>query len=268
VAESKLTEWSEKILESNSVLFAVLTTVAVLIGGIVELVPPLVMSPAATVRPIESVTPYSALELAGRDIYVREGCYNCHSQMVRPFKWETDRFAGGSYGDAPYSKAGEFVYDHPFQWGSKRTGPDLAHESMIKPSAEWHKAHLMDPRETSPGSIMPAYPFLFAEGRGIDAAQLKANMEAMNALWMLNQGTEVGLPYSPEDLDGAAAAVEGQTEGDALVAYILKLGRDTADKPKPAPAKAAGGEGCSEVIGGVSDCMINKGVDAVKGMGF
>ncbi len=229
MAESKLTEWSERVLESNSLLFTILATLAIAVGGIVEVATPMIMTPTRTVTPIESVEPYSALELAGRDIYVREGCYNCHSQMIRPFKWETDRFAGGNYGEVPYSKGGEFVYDHPFQWGSKRTGPDLSHESQIKASADWHRAHLIDPRDTSPGSIMPAYPWLFEEGNGINAESLKGHMKAMNSLWMLNQGTEVGLPYSDADFESVDSDVSGKTEGDALIAYLLKLGRDTAE---------------------------------------
>lgn len=227
MADSKMTQWSERVLESNSVLFTILTTVAILVGGVVELVPPMIMSPAKTVKPIASVKPYSPLELAGRDIYIREGCYNCHSQMIRPFKWETDRFAGGNYGEIPYSTGGENVYDHPFQWGSKRTGPDLAHESQIKPSADWHRAHLMNPRDTSPGSVMPAYPWLFQEGNGIDAEFLKKKMKGLNALWRLNQGTEEGLPYPETSFSDVDAQVQGKTEGDALIAYILKLGRDT-----------------------------------------
>jgi cytochrome c oxidase cbb3-type subunit 2 len=190
----------------------------------------MIMSPAATVKPIASVKPYSPLELAGRDVYVREGCYNCHSQMVRPFKWETDRFAGGNYGEIPYSKGGEYAYDHPFQWGSKRTGPDLAHESQIKPSADWHKVHMMNPRETSPGSVMPAYPWLFDEGNTVDAGLLKKKMNGLNMLWKLNHGTVEGLPYPEDSFAGVEAEVQGKTEGDALVAYLLKLGRDTAEK--------------------------------------
>lgn len=227
MAESPLTRFSEKYLESNGILFTVLTTIAVAVGGAVELIPPMVLSPAATVKPIEAVTPYTPLELAGRDIYVREGCYNCHSQMVRPFKWETDRFGGGNYGEAPYSKGGEYVYDHPFQWGSKRTGPDLAHESAIRPSYDWHRDHLMNPRDTSPGSVMPSYPFLFAEGRGIDGERLKAEMGALNTLWKLNQGTEVGLPFPEASFADVESQISGKTEGDALIAYLLKLGRDT-----------------------------------------
>jgi len=227
MSDSPLTRFSEKYLESNGILFTVLTTVAVAVGGAVELLPPIFMSPAATVPPIESVKPYTPLELAGRDVYVREGCYVCHSQMVRPFKWETDRFGGGNYGEAPYSKGGEYVYDHPFQWGSKRTGPDLAHEAAIRPSADWHRDHLMNPRDTSPGSVMPAYPFLFTEGRNVDPEFLKAKMGTLNILWKLNQGTDAGLPYPEASFNDVESQVSGKTEGDALIAYLLKLGRDT-----------------------------------------
>lgn len=229
MAESPITRWSERVLESNGLLFTILTTVAVAVGGAVELIPPMVMSPAATVKPIEEVKPYSPLELAGRDIFVREGCYNCHSQMVRPFKWETDRFGGGNYGEAPYTKGGESVYDHPFQWGSKRTGPDLAHEAAIRPSADWHERHLKDPRDTSPGSVMPAYPFLFDAGRTIDAETLKGKMQALNTLWKLNHGTEEGLPYPESSFSTVESQVQGKTEGEALIAYLLKLGRDTME---------------------------------------
>lgn len=226
MGHSPLTKWSEKYLESNGIVFTVLVTIAVSVGGAVELLPPLLMSPQATVPPIAAVKPYSPLELAGRTVYIREGCYNCHSQMIRPFKWETERFAGSNYPEAPYSKAGEYVYDHPFQWGSKRTGPDLSRTATLKPNEDWHKRHLIDPQSTSPGSVMPAYAFLFKEGRSIDKDLLVGSMKAMNTLWKLNQGTEVGLPYSDADFAGVDAAIAGKTEGDALVAYLLKLGRD------------------------------------------
>ena len=204
-------------IESRGILFPILVTMAILVGGLVTVVPPFFLS--QTITPIASVTPYSALELAGRDVYIAEGCNNCHSQLIRPFKWETDRFdPARAYGDAPYSKGGEFVYDHPFLWGSKRTGPDLAHESQIQPSAEWHRTHLMNPRETSPNSIMPAYPWLFENQ--LDPASVTARMEALRT---------IGVPYSDADVAGAAALVSGKTEGDAMIAYLLKLGRDTAN---------------------------------------
>ncbi|MBI3395633.1 MAG: cbb3-type cytochrome c oxidase subunit I [Spirochaetia bacterium] len=189
----------------------------VLVGGIFEVLPPFLMAPASTVKPIAAVKPYSALELAGRDVYLKEGCMNCHSQMIRPFKWETDRFdRTHAYGDTPYSLAGEYAYDHPFLWGSKRTGPDLAHESQLQPSADWHKTHLMNPRETSPGSVMPAYPWVFKIM--LDPAEVETHMRGL---------AKVGVPYTEDDYR-KAADVKGKTEGDALIAYLLKLGRDTA----------------------------------------
>ena len=205
------------VLETKSFKFAILTTVAVLVGGLVEVLPPFLMSPAATVQPIASVKPYSALELAGRDVYQKEGCMGCHTQMIRPFKWETDRWdRNREYGPEPFSKAGEFVYEHPFLWGSKRTGPDLSHEASLNNNASWHRAHLMNPRETTPGSVMPAYPWLFESK--LDAAEVKSHMRALQT---------VGVPYTQTDMDAADELVKGKTQGDALIAYILKLGRDT-----------------------------------------
>ncbi len=202
-------------VESRGILFPVLVTFAVLVGGLVEVVPPFFLS--STVTPIESVKPYSALELAGRDVYIREGCNNCHSQMIRPFKWETDRFdPNRAYGDAPYSKGGEYIYDYPHLWGSKRTGPDLAHEASIQPSADWHRRHFINPRETSPGSIMPAYPWLFEQD--VDGGSVAGRMSSLQIL---------GVPYTEAEIKAAPAQVAGKTEGDALIAYMLKLGRDT-----------------------------------------
>ncbi len=204
-------------LESKGILFPVLVTLAVLVGGIFEVVPPFLMSPSKTVKKIESVKPYSPLELAGRDIYIREGCNNCHTQMIRPFKWETDRFdPNRKYGDTPYSLAGEYAYDHPFLWGSKRTGPDLAHEATIQPNADWQRAHLMNPRDTSPGSIMPAYPWLFENQ--VDASKVEAGMRALSS---------IGVPYTDNDFQKIQTEVSGRTEGDAMIAYLAKLGRDT-----------------------------------------
>ncbi|MEQ9365521.1 MAG: cytochrome-c oxidase, cbb3-type subunit II [Leptospirales bacterium] len=204
-------------VESRGILFPVLVTFAVLIGGLVEVVPPFFLS--STVTPIESVKPYAPLELAGRDVYIREGCNNCHSQLIRPFKWETDRFDPTRvYGDAPYSKGGEYVYDHPHLWGSKRTGPDLHHESQIQPSADWHRRHFINPRDTSPGSIMPAYPWLF--DATVDGESVAGRMKSLRIL---------GVPYTDAEINGAPAAVAGKSEGDALIAYMLKLGRDTAN---------------------------------------
>ena len=209
-------------IETRGVLFPILVTLAILVGGVVEVVPPFFL--ASTVEKIESVKPYTALELAGRDVYIREGCNNCHSQMVRPFKWETDRFdPNRSYGDAPYSKAGEYVYDFPHLWGSKRTGPDLWHESQINPDPGWHRRHFMDPRSVEPESIMPAYPWIFENK--LDPAKVRAHMEAQQTLMELHGITPT---YTEADFK-SAEAVAGKTEGDALIAYMLKLGRDTAN---------------------------------------
>ena len=211
--------WYEKLsakVESKSLRFIILTTIAILVGGLVE-IPPFFMM--GTVQKIEAVKPYRPLELAGRDVYQREGCFYCHSQVIRPFKWETDRWdKNRDYGADPYSKAGEFVYEHPFLWGSKRTGPDLAHEASLNPNAAWHKAHLINPREVEPDSIMPAYPWLFEAE--VDVAQLQANMRALR---------KVGVPYTDEDI-AAAEQAKGKTEGDALVAYLIAIGRDTMVK--------------------------------------
>ena len=207
---------SEKV-ESKGLKFTIFTTIAILIGGLVE-IPPFFLQEQFVQNP--NIKPYNALELAGRDVYQANGCFYCHTQMIRPFKWETDRYnPNKEYGKEPYSKAEHFVYDHPFLWGSKRTGPDLAHESSIKPSAEWHKRHLMNPRETSEGSIMPAFPWLFESK--VDINQTKANMRAL---------AKVAVPYVQADIDAADALLQNKTKGDALVAYILSLGRDYKEK--------------------------------------
>ena len=219
-AENQKLTWYEKFshpLEYRGLRFTIYTTIAVLIGGLVE-IPPFFLQ--GNVQKIASVKPYSALELAGRDVYQSEGCFYCHTQMIRPFKWETDRWdINREYGAEPYSKAGEYVYDHPFLWGSKRTGPDLSHEASLQPSAAWHKAHLINPREMVPTSIMPAYPWLFE--KPIKADEVVARMNALKT---------IGVPYSDDELKKAPAEVEGKTQGDALVAYLLKLGRDTKGK--------------------------------------
>lgn len=208
--------------ESDGIKFPVYTFIAILIGGLFELIPPFFLS--RTVVPIETIKPYTALELAGRDVYQREGCISCHTQMIRPFKWEVDRFdPQKALGGDGYSKAGEYQYEHPFLWGSKRTGPDLWHEGLVQPSADWQRRHLINPRETSPGSIMPAYPWLFEESATIDAKQLQNNMEGQLI---------VGVPYTKADIDSAPSAVAGKTEGDALVAYLLRLGKDSAELVK------------------------------------
>lgn len=208
--------------DQDAIKFTVYATIAVLIGSIFEVVPPFFLS--QTVKPIPNITPYSPLELAGRDIYQKEGCISCHTQLIRPFKWEVDRYdVQKVYGKEGYSKGGEFVYDHPFLWGSKRTGPDLAHVSQNRPSADWHKRHLINPQETSPGSIMPAYYWLFEKSATIDAGQIQSNMKGL---------TMVGVPYTQNDINSVPDAVKGKTEGDALVAYLLKLGKDSAELEK------------------------------------
>ena len=192
----------EKI-ETNNFLMIVLILVAVAIGGLVEIVP--LFFQRSTTQPVEGLKPYTALQLAGRDVYIREGCYNCHSQMVRPFRSEELRYG-------PYSRAGEFVYDHPFQWGSKRTGPDL-HRVGGKYSDEWQRLHLISPRALVPESNMPAYPWL--ENAAIDPAIMAPRMRALRTL---------GVPYSDEDIAAAADAVRGRTELDAIVSYLQVLG--------------------------------------------
>ena len=190
-------------VEKSLNLMMVLIVVAISIGGLVEIVP-LMFSSDAT-EPDEGITVYSPLRLAGRDVYVREGCYNCHSQMVRPFRSETERYG-------PYTTAGETVYDRPFQFGSKRTGPDLARVGG-RYSDEWQRLHLMDPRALVPESNMPAFPWL-AE-RTVDPDLVTAKLRALKL---------VGDPYTDEMIGGAAAEVEGKTELDAVVAYLQGLG--------------------------------------------
>ena len=196
--------FSHEKIEKNVGLMAVLITIAVSFGGLAQIVP--LMFQAEAVDPLPGVKPYPALELAGRDIYIREGCYNCHSQMVRSLRFETERYGH-------YSLAGESVYDHPFQWGSKRTGPDLARVGG-RYSDEWHRAHLANPRDVVPESNMPSFPWL--ENREIDGVQLAANMRGLRKL---------GVPYTQEEIDGAADAVADKTEIDAAVAYLQGLGK-------------------------------------------
>jgi cytochrome c oxidase cbb3-type subunit I/II len=228
--------WGHRVLESKPVLFSVLTLVAVLIGGIVEFVPMWIIK--ENVPTISSVKPYTPLEVLGRDIYIREGCVGCHSQMIRPFRSETER-----YGD--YSKAGEFVYDHPFLWGSKRTGPDLHRVGGKYPDA-WHYNHMDDPRTTSPGSMMPRYPWLLTQK--LDTSSLPSRLKALRA---------VGVPYTDEQIAGAQKALEAQArqvvvnlsvgaitnappdrEIIALIAYLQRLGTDI--KAAPAASTPAG----------------------------
>lgn len=195
--------FSHEKVETNSFLMIVLIIFTVAFGGLVEIVP--LFFQKTTTEPITGLKPYTALEVAGRDIYIREGCYNCHSQMIRPFRAETLRYGH-------YSVAGEFVYDHPFQWGSKRTGPDL-HRVGGRYSDEWHRIHLINPRDLVPESIMPAYPWL--EKAPVDAASLAPNMTALRT---------VGVPYSDDEIKNAASEVQGKTELDALIAYLQVLG--------------------------------------------
>ena len=190
-------------IETNNLLMIVLILLVVAIGGLVEIVP--LFFQRSTTQPVAGLKPYTPLQLAGRDVYVREGCYNCHSQMVRPFRAETLRYGH-------YSTAGEFVYDHPFQWGSKRTGPDL-HRVGGRYSDEWHRLHLINPRDLVPESNMPAYPWL--ERSAVDAPAMPQHLKALRA---------VGVPYSDAEVAGAAEAVRGKTEMDALVAYLQVLG--------------------------------------------
>ena len=191
------------IIEKNTGLLSVLVVVAISFGGLAEIVP-LYLS-KQSVEPAPGVTPLPALELEGRDIYVREGCYNCHSQMVRPLRAETERYGH-------YSLAGESVYDHPFQFGSKRTGPDLARVGG-RYSDEWHRVHLNNPRDVVPESNMPAFPWLATSA--VDGSLTPKRMRALR---------RVGVPYSDADIAGASAAVAGKTEMDALVAYLQSLG--------------------------------------------
>jgi cytochrome c oxidase cbb3-type subunit II len=191
-------------IEKATGLLGVLIAITVSIGGLAEIVP--LMNSAPAVEPAPGVVPYEPLRLAGRDIYVREGCYNCHSQMVRPFRAETQRYGN-------YSLAGESVYDRPFQFGSKRTGPDLARVGG-RYSDEWHRVRLNNPRDLVPESNMPAYPWL--AGRTVDGALVTRKLERLRLL---------GDPYTDEDIAGAAAAVEGKTELDALIAYLQGLGK-------------------------------------------
>jgi cytochrome c oxidase cbb3-type subunit 2 len=193
----------EKI-EKNVGLMAVLIAVAISFGGLAQIVP--LMFQAEAIQPLEGVEPYPALQLAGRDVYVREGCYNCHSQMVRTLRFETERYGH-------YSLAGESVYDRPFQWGSKRTGPDLARVGG-RYSDDWHRVHLINPRDVVPESNMPGFPWLAKNE--VDGATITRHMSALKAL---------GDPYSDEQIAQAAADVEGKTELDAVVAYLQALGR-------------------------------------------
>ena len=190
-------------IETSNFLMIVLILLVIAVGGAVEIVP--LFFQKSTTEAVTGVKPYTALQLAGRDVYVREGCYNCHSQMIRPFRAETLRYGH-------YSTAGEFVYDRPFQWGSKRTGPDL-HRVGGKYSDEWHRVHLLNPRDLVPESNMPAYAWL--EGKSVDGQAVASGMTALR---------RVGVPYSDDEIAAAPEAVKGKTDLDALVAYLQVLG--------------------------------------------
>ena len=192
-----------ELLEKNIGLMALCMVLAVSIGGLVQIVP--LFFQKETTEPVAGLKPYTALQLEGRDLYIREGCVSCHSQMIRPFRAETERYGH-------YSVAGESVYDHPFLWGSKRTGPDLARVGG-RYSDDWHRAHLYNPRNVVPESKMPAYPWL-VENK-LDGKNTATKLEAMRTL---------GVPYTDEDIAGAKDAVKGKTEMDALVAYLQVLG--------------------------------------------
>jgi cytochrome c oxidase cbb3-type subunit 2 len=202
-SNSSSSGFTHEKIETNNLLMIVLILVVVAVGGLVEIVP--LFFQKSTTEAVQGVKPLTPLQLAGRDVYLREGCYNCHSQMIRPFRSETLRYGH-------YSVAGEFVYDHPFQWGSKRTGPDL-HRVGGKYSDEWHRIHLNNPRDVVPESNMPAYSWL--EKTLVDAEALPAHMRALR---------RVGVPYTDEQIAGATAEVRGKTEMEATVAYLQSLG--------------------------------------------
>jgi len=190
-------------IEKSVTLLIVLVLLVVSVGGLVQIVP--LFFQKSTTEPVAGLKPYTALQLTGRDVYIREGCYNCHSQMIRPFRAETERYGH-------YSVAGEFVYDHPFQWGSKRTGPDLARVGG-RFSDEWHRAHFNNPRDVVPESNMPAYPWLAKAPA--DAATIQAKMRALRT---------VGVPYPDDQIAKAPEDLKDRTELDALIAYLQGLG--------------------------------------------
>ena len=196
---------SHEKLETNVGLMAILIAVVISFGGLAEIIP--LMYQAETIKPLPGVKPYPALQLAGRDIYVREGCYNCHSQMIRTLRFETERYGH-------YSLAGESVYDRPFQWGSKRTGPDLARVGG-RYSDDWHRVHLDNPRDVVPESNMPGYPWLAKNT--VNAEEIIGRMKALRTL---------GDPYTDADIDGAAEQVSNKTEQDAVIAYLQALGKN------------------------------------------
>jgi cytochrome c oxidase cbb3-type subunit 2 len=195
---------NHSIIEKNIGLMAVLIAVAISFGGLVEIVP--LMFQAQVIEPVPGLKPYPPLQLAGRDVYVREGCYNCHSQMIRTLASEVQRYGH-------YSVAGESVYDHPFQWGSKRTGPDLARVGG-RYSDDWHRVHLTDPRSVVPESNMPGFPWL--SKASVSADEISAHMRGLKT---------IGDPYTDADFASVADAVKGKTEMDALIAYLQDLGK-------------------------------------------
>lgn len=193
-----------EVIEKNAALMGILATLAISVGGLAEIVPLYFIKD--TIPPIETVKPYTALQLEGRDIYIREGCYNCHSQMIRPFRAETERYG-------PYSKPAESMYDHPFQWGSKRTGPDLARVGG-KYGDSWHVQHMKDPRSMVPESVMPRYPWL--EKTALDNSKIVTKMKVMQTL---------GVPYTEADILSSERETSHKTELDALIAYLQGLGK-------------------------------------------
>ena len=196
-------KFTHELIEKNVGWLVVLTILVVAVGGLVEIVP--LYFQKSTTEPVAGVAPYPALELAGRDVYVREGCNNCHSQMIRPFRAETERYGH-------YSVAGESVYDHPFLWGSKRTGPDLARVGA-RYSDDWHRVHLANPRDVVPESNMPGYPWLAKSA--LAPKDIQANMRALR---------RVGVPYTDDDIARAPEQLKGRTEEDAMIAYLQHLG--------------------------------------------
>jgi cytochrome c oxidase cbb3-type subunit II len=196
-------KFTHDLIERKTMLMVALVIATVSVGGLVEIVP--LFFQRSTTEPVAGLKPYPPLQLAGRDIYVREGCYNCHSQMIRPFRAETERYGH-------YSVAGEFVYDRPFQWGSKRTGPDLARVGG-RYGDEWHRIHLNNPRDVVPESNMPAYPWLAT-----------TPVDGSNIVRKLTVLKDMGHPYDEKDIAGAKDALKGKTEQDALIAYLQGLG--------------------------------------------
>jgi cytochrome c oxidase cbb3-type subunit 2 len=198
-----------EVIEKRPALLIVLVLIVVAIGGLVEIAP--LFFQKSTTQPVEGIKPYTALQLAGRDLYIREGCVGCHSQMIRPFRAETERYGH-------YSVAGESVYDRPFLWGSKRTGPDLARVGA-RYSDEWHRVHLINPRDVVPESVMPAYPWL--EATPVAMPDIQARMKTMRMM---------GIPYTDEQIAKAPEEIAGKTEMEAVIAYLQSLGLALKDK--------------------------------------